>query len=55
MVDANMSDIEWLQVRASRLKSLLDDPQPGLLTWQDAYMKVVLELMDYWEKAKVGT
>lgn len=42
--------IAWLRDRVAMLKALLDDPQPGLHTWVEAYGKLMTELTDFWRK-----
>ena len=42
-----MSNIEKLLIEATALKGLLEDPHPGLSTWQSAYQARVDAISEY--------
>lgn len=40
-------NLDELKRHVSNLKALLDDPQPGLATWQNAYISAILTIGDF--------
>jgi hypothetical protein len=48
--------LEDMKVRITRIKQLLDDPHPGLFTWQRALAESMDDLCVQWEDSgKVAT
>ena len=45
-------NIDWLREEVNKLKSLLDDPHPGLSTWNEFYISQVKKLMNFWNAEK---
>lgn len=43
-----MINIEKLLQEVNYLKSLLEDPHPGLTTWHDAYLRRLKEISSYY-------
>lgn len=39
-----------LKVHVDRLKHLLDDPQPGLITWCTMFGRTIESIANWWNK-----
>lgn len=46
-MDKNLAE---LKVHVDRLKHLLDDPQPGLVTWCLMFGKTIQSITNWWSK-----
>lgn len=45
---AERPNIDYVQHLATALKALMDDPHPGLASWQWAYGTTMQKLSDFW-------
>lgn len=43
--------LDYLREQVNALKVLLDDPQPGMSTWHQAYGERMTALADFWNKS----
>ena len=43
-----IEDYEELQQRVAKLHALLDNPQPGLITWMTLFMEHMAYIAEYW-------
>jgi hypothetical protein len=41
-------NLDWLRKKVGQLHELLEDPQPGLMSWQMFYATYVKELTEFW-------
>lgn len=44
--------LDEIKALIKRLNALLDDPQPGLLTWCEAYDETMQKIIAFWEAGK---
>lgn len=44
-----MTNLEELRCRVRKLLALLDDPHPGLMTWQESYSQALETVAVWWE------
>lgn len=47
-----MTEIEEIQELTRRLNSLIVDPHPGLLSWNESYNEVMGRMMAVWQRGK---
>jgi len=44
-----LSGLDDLRSEVTKLKALLDDPQPGLMSWCMAYNDRMKAIVDFWQ------
>jgi len=48
-MNSSIECLKELSKLVDKLKSLLDNPEPGLVSWCQAYSKTMIAISDFWK------